>query len=139
MKIREKRLVQWFGPAHAAELIAAGRRLNELMVEVTLGDGDVLPWTVEPVRTSIDEPTAAELAANFVGAMTRWKDAGFPTVTREQYDVRSAICEPCEFWDGAARFGLGKCTAPGCGCTKFKRWLVTEECKHPAGSQWPAI
>src|SRR5687767_7785639 len=74
-------------------------------------------------------PTAAELAGNFVGAMERWSAAGFRTVTREQYHERAAICEPCEYWDGGARFGLGKCNAPGCGCTKFKRWLATEDCK----------
>ncbi|MGH7960190.1 MAG: hypothetical protein ACREH8_24715, partial [Opitutaceae bacterium] len=69
----------------------------------------------------------------------RWAAAGFKTVTREQYDARIAVCDACEFWDGKARLGLGKCKAPGCGCTKFKRWLATEQCKHPDDSKWPAI
>ena len=74
------------------------------------------------------EPTAAELAANFSSALARWSAAGFPVVSREIYDDRAAICAPCEFWDGAARLGLGKCTHKKCGCTKMKRWLATEKC-----------
>lgn len=85
------------------------------------------------------EPTVTEMATNFAGAMERWAAGGFKTASRDEYDVRSTICEPCEFWDGAARFGLGKCKAPGCGCTTFKRWLATEQCKHPQGSKWPAV
>lgn len=85
------------------------------------------------------EPTPAELAVNFTGAMARWIQAGVPVVTQAVYYAREAACEPCELWDAAARFGLGKCMAPGCGCTKFKRWLATEQCKHPQGSKWSAL
>jgi len=74
------------------------------------------------------EPTAAELAANFSSALARWSAAGFPVVSRETYEARAAVCEPCEFWDGAARLGLGKCRHKKCGCTKMKRWLATEKC-----------
>jgi hypothetical protein len=70
--------------------------------------------------------------------MERWVRAGFPTVSADEYAARSAACDPCELWDGAARFGLGKCMAPGCGCTRFKRFLATEICRHPQGSRWPA-
>jgi hypothetical protein len=80
------------------------------------------------------EPTLAELAANFTGAMDRWATAGFPTVSAETYATRSAACEACEHWDGSARLGLGKCNAPGCGCTKLKRWLSTERCPL---QRWP--
>lgn len=85
------------------------------------------------------EPTLVELAENFAGAMARWGEAGFGTLTREQYDVRSAACDKCDYWDPAARLGLGKCKAPGCGCTKFKRWLISERCMHPEGSRWPVL
>lgn len=84
----------------------------------------------------IAEPTVTELAANFAGAMGRWTAAGFPTVTREAYDNRAAVCDACEHWDGAARLGLGKCGAPGCGCSGFKRWLATERC--PLG-KWSTL
>ncbi len=120
-------------------------------VSVTLEPGVVLdldrlnpaanpvPHQPAPPRAMIEEPTLAELAANFTLATARWTAAGFPTVTAEQYAERAAICEPCEFWDGAARFGLGKCKSPGCGCTSFKRYWKTEQCKHPSGSKWPAL
>jgi hypothetical protein len=91
-----------------------------------------------------EEPTRIEMAANFSVAMGRWAAAGFPTVSAEEYALRNMACEhsgpegtACEYWDGDARWGLGKCKAPGCGCTRFKRWLATERCRHPKGSRWP--
>lgn len=83
-----------------------------------------------------NEPTTAELAANFTGAMARWVAAGLPVVSEAVYEQRAAACEACGLWDGVARFGLGKCLAPDCGCTRLKRWLATERCKHPKGSRW---
>ena len=78
------------------------------------------------------EPTVAELATN--AGFAAWRAAAAIVngerllVTEAEYRTRSAVCEPCEFWDGSARAGLGKCSAPGCGCTKLKRWLATERC-----------
>lgn len=74
------------------------------------------------------EPTASELAANFGSALAKWSVAGFPVVSREIYEARASACAPCEFWNATARLGLGKCTHKKCGCTKMKRWLVTEKC-----------
>ena len=74
------------------------------------------------------EPTAAELAANFSSALARWSAAGFPVTSRLTYEARATVCEPCEFWDATARLGLGKCLHKKCGCTKMKRWLATEKC-----------
>ena len=88
---------------------------------------------------AIKLPTVVELATNFGSAMVKWVAAGVPTVTHEQYQVRAAACEPCPYWDASARMNLGRCSAPGCGCTSLKRWLATEECKHPEGSRWPAL
>lgn len=81
------------------------------------------------------EPSAAELAGNFAGALTRWAVEGFQIVLREQYDARAAVCNSCELWDGSARMGLGICKSPKCGCTSFKRWLSTERCPL---AKWPA-
>lgn len=78
--------------------------------------------------TYIPEPTALELAANFTGALARWSAAGFPTVSAEAYAARGAVCDTCAHWQPQARLGLGKCAAPGCGCTSLKRWLATEKC-----------
>lgn len=81
-----------------------------------------------------EPPTVSELASNFASAMKRWYDAGFKTVSKEEYDERSVACSSCDYWDGAARLGAGTCNAPGCGCTSFKRWLTSENC--PLG-KWP--
>lgn len=73
-------------------------------------------------------PTIAEMAVNFTGAVSRWVTAGMPVVAKEEFDRRLAICRGCEFWDENARMGLGKCNAPGCGCSKGKLMLATERC-----------
>lgn len=85
----------------------------------------------------LEDPDALELAKNITVAGARWALAGFPLVDQAGYDARTAACAACPYWDGSARLGLGRCKAPGCGCTKFKRWLKTEQCKHPEGSRWP--
>jgi hypothetical protein len=102
------------------------------------GSGAIVPPPVLPRSMALPEPDALELAANLGKATAGWAAAGFPVVTQAQYDARTVACTPCDLWDGSARLGLGKCKAPGCGCTKFKRWLATEVCKHPQGSKWPA-
>jgi len=109
--------------------------------------GEILaqkPWPKTTIKIpnytgDLPEPNAAEMAVNFTKAMGKWIAAGVPVVTEAQYAERAAICAGCELWDGKANLGLGKCKAPGCGCTKFKRWLGSEVCKHPAGSKWPAL
>lgn len=90
-----------------------------------------------PAPTLVPEPTVAEMAGNFGKAIAGWAAAGFPVVPQAVYDARAAACGACELWDADARLGLGKCKAPGCGCSSFKRWLQTERCKHPSGSKWP--
>lgn len=86
------------------------------------------------IPTYIVEPTVGQMAENFVGAVSQWSKAGFPVVSEEVWRARAAVCEGCEYWDGAARFGLGKCRHKKCGCTRFKRFLATEKC--PLG-KWP--
>lgn len=86
-----------------------------------------LPIHVEGPPAS-DEPTVADLATNFAGATLRWLAEGAPVVSEASYTLRAAACSGCEMWDENARFGLGRCNAPGCGCTKLKRWLATEKC-----------
>jgi hypothetical protein len=102
--------------------------------------GIAQPPTKRALLTIPDPPLSA-LAGRVAYAAWRAANAGIHGdrvfVTDAEYEARSAICEPCEYWDGKARFGFGKCKAPKCGCTKFKRWLATERCKHPAGDRWP--
>lgn len=75
-----------------------------------------------------EEPTVAELATNFTVAVAKWAASGFKVVDGATYAARSAACAGCEHWSDTARLGLGKCSAPGCGCTRLKRWLATERC-----------
>ncbi|MFZ4696249.1 MAG: hypothetical protein ACOYMV_14110 [Verrucomicrobiia bacterium] len=89
-----------------------------------------------PLAEALREPTMSELAENFTKSVARWAHAGFPVVSREVYAARTTLCESCEFWDGAARMGLGKCTHRNCGCTKMKRWLSTEKCPL---DKWPSV
>lgn len=103
------------------------------------------PQVLRPNRVSLHgaaagplaEPTLVEMAGNFASATARWAGAGFPVVSAAVYAARAAACAVCPLWDADARLGLGKCQAPGCGCTSFKRYLATERCKHPSGSKWP--
>jgi hypothetical protein len=99
--------------------------------------GEEAPAVVAPVA-ELAEPTMAELAVNFGGAVAHWLAAGLPVVSEAAYQARAAACGSCELWDGRARLGFGKCRAAGCGCTKLKWLLATERCKHPGGSRWPA-
>ena len=82
------------------------------------------------------EPTISEMLLNFSGAIGSWVGAGLPVVSREQWAARMAVCDTCQHWDSAARLGLGRCGAPGCGCTRFKHWLATEKC--PLG-KWDGV
>lgn len=76
----------------------------------------------------IAPPTKLEMATNFAGSMVRFAIHGFKTVSEEQYKARLAICGKCNFWDDSARFGLGKCNAPGCGCSRYKMLIAGEKC-----------
>jgi hypothetical protein len=99
------------------------------------------PAEAQAAAEPLKEPTLVELANNFRAAMARWAAAGVPLVDQAGYDARAAACGACVHPDGRpmfdtkARFGLGKCRAPGCGCTSLKRWLATETCVL---GKWPA-
>lgn len=87
-------------------------------------------------QPTIAEPTPSQMAANFLTATSAWASAGFPVVTQAQYQARLAVCGQCVFWNPSARLGLGKCTQPHCGCTKFKLWMATEKCPI---DKWPQL
>lgn len=77
---------------------------------------------------ALPQPTVADLAARAGGALVKWAARGFPIAPTEVRMRRFEICRACEFWRDDARFGLGKCNHPGCGCTKAKLYLATERC-----------
>lgn len=82
----------------------------------------------EPGKLAPEMPTAFDMAKNFAGSMAKWAKAGFTTVEKSEYENRIGICQGCEFWDGSARGGLGKCNHKQCGCSRLKHWLATEKC-----------
>lgn len=94
------------------------------------------PARVPGYAHPLSEPSPVEMAKNLAKAASRWISAGAPVVSQRTYDERSAACNACSYWNARARAGLGKCKAPGCGCTSLKRWLATERCPHPDGSRW---
>lgn len=80
------------------------------------------------VIEELREPTIIEMAQNFGEAMKGWKAAGWKIVSPEVYAEIRKICDPCGFWDPKARLGLGKCNHRKCGCSIFKRWLLSSRC-----------
>lgn len=94
-------------------------------------------WALDQARRNRTDPgprlpDPGEIAQNFGQAMARWTAAGFPTVTREVYQRRTAICQgddgrpKCEHWKPGKLPWSGRCRK--CGCTKLKHWLATERC-----------
>lgn len=71
----------------------------------------------------MSELSKAEMLQSFTRAVASWARAGFKVVTEEEFVERLAICEACEFWDGKARGGLGKC-----GCSSPKLIMASEKC-----------
>jgi hypothetical protein len=72
------------------------------------------------------DPSLIQMAKNFGAAMLDSAKTGFKKVTPEQHAERMVICNACEFWDGKARMGMGKCAK--CGCTGSKQWLASSKC-----------
>lgn len=72
------------------------------------------------------DPSLFQMAKNFGTAMLDSAKTGFKKVTPEQHAERMAICNTCQFWDGKARMGMGKCAK--CGCTGAKQWLSSSSC-----------
>ena len=71
-------------------------------------------------------PSVVQMTKNFVISMTESAKTGFKKVTPEQHAERMTVCNGCQFWDGKARMGAGKCAK--CGCTGAKQWLASSSC-----------
>jgi hypothetical protein len=78
------------------------------------------------VETEGKELTVAQMSKNFASAMVEAAKTGFKKVTSDQHAQRMSICNSCQFWDGKARMGMGKCSK--CGCTGAKQWLASSSC-----------
>ena len=86
----------------------------------------------DALAKEISAPTVGRMAGNVMKAARRVVQAvvrGEPVrVTADVLAERTAKCQECPAWDGAARMGLGRCNDARCGCTGFKRELATERC-----------
>lgn len=111
-----------------AELCAAGKCDGDTLTVDNEAFARIWAARFRPRRERRAEPSLRELAQNFSIAIARWASAGFPVVDEDTYRRRADICAQCMYWDDTARAGIGRCNAPGCGCTRFKRWLATERC-----------
>jgi hypothetical protein len=94
---------------------------------VEIPGGDML--NPSPERASLPKK-ARRLGA----ALVRWTRGGWALAERRARAGRRAACLACPYWRSGGNLGMGECTAPGCGCSRFKRWLATERC--PLG-KWP--
>ena len=74
----------------------------------------------------LKSPNTFDMAKNALGAAKRFVKSGFAMVSDDEFNRRSEICKPCEFWDAMARMGMGKCLK--CGCTSTKLRMATEKC-----------
>jgi len=109
----------------------------EVVIPLKLWGQLTLEWQGKPIGW--EEPNALQLGSRALFAAWRAVSAAVAGervfVTESELEKRKATCDVCEYFESSARLGLGRCNAPGCNCTKFKQWLITEKC--PLG-KWPA-
>ena len=73
-------------------------------------------------------PSVVVTVGNFIKAMVSASKDGFRMVSRPVMEKRLAICRACEYWSDDARLGFGKCSHPGCGCSRGKLYLKSQAC-----------
>jgi hypothetical protein len=90
------------------------------------------PWMTGSVESHkwqlLGPPSVAAMVWNFGRAMAKASNNGFKKLPDSIIESRLAICRGCDYWNEHVRFGFGKCSHPGCGCTKSKLWVASEEC-----------
>jgi hypothetical protein len=101
-------------PATLAEMFLQTNRMQEQIADIRKN------------IATLKSPGTFDMAKNALGAAKRFVKSGFAMVPDEEFNRRSAICKPCEFWDATARMGMGKCLK--CGCTSTKLRMATEKC-----------
>lgn len=89
-----------------------------------------------PARPSLAAPANLRTKLRrLVKELKIWRRAGLPVSGRWVRQARAAACAACSYWSATGNLGLGECRAPGCGCTRGKRWLATAKCPL---NKWPA-
>lgn len=78
-------------------------------------------------ESSKDYPKLLEQMKTFTSSMAKWVKSGLSRVSEDVFQSRLAVCKGCEFWDGKALKGTGRCRK--CGCSTWgKLKLATEKC-----------
>jgi len=87
------------------------------------GHGEVVPASSPSLPPSF-WAKAIRLSRSFLV----WQEAGYPK--RSKADIKSCLdlCRACPAWREEGNLGLGECTHPKCGCTRFKPQWATEHC-----------
>jgi hypothetical protein len=121
--------------AYKQQMLAAGKVIGseleippEKCVRIHV-DYPPLP-AIEPAQLAA--PTLAELARNFLAAISSWSAAGFPLRTEAETIRILTVCKgsadgvqpACPEWLGDAM--IPRCRK--CGCSRLKLWLETEQC-----------
>ncbi len=85
---------------------------------------------------TIERASVVTKAGRLLRALKEFNAQGRPLASKPVRRERLAACAACELYAPEGNWGWGECRAPGCGCTKFKAWLLSEKCPHPNGSRW---
>lgn len=89
-----------------------------------------------PALPPPESPRLMTKAGRALAALRRWHASGRAITPAAERQRRRSACDACEYFAAAGNLGLGECQAPGCGCTRAKIWLASEDCPHPEGSRW---
>lgn len=84
-----------------------------------------------PLLPKLPEPEYASLGTKslrLAAALLHAAASGDTGRGEEDRARIEAICQSCRYFWADGNFGLGQCTAPGCGCSRFKWWLKSQKC-----------
>ena len=73
-------------------------------------------------------PSVFIKARNLAAAVRRQIANGAKLAPRPVRQRRLQECAACEIWKSGGNFGLGECTHKSCGCSRYKRFFLTEKC-----------
>ncbi len=81
---------------------------------------------IKNLQIKTDRLSPWEKAKNLSEAVKREIKLGAKLADRDLRKRRGKICIKCEYWDKRGNLYLGECRK--CGCSKFKRLFIGEQC-----------
>jgi hypothetical protein len=67
-----------------------------------------------------------DLAKNLKNSLVSWHRAGYPIVTRDEWQQRIQVCRTCSHWEELKQTQIARCLK--CGCSSGKLLLKTSKC-----------